>query len=108
MPIHTSKLSGEEWLEELMEGHPIRFRRQFGMECFVFAIFCGSSSGVVDFVLPDTYQHGNNLQYSFGLHVQVKGILRCRNDFSEVVTQFQKHFIGFSICLSQRSFMKST
>ncbi|KAF8229581.1 hypothetical protein L208DRAFT_1145844, partial [Tricholoma matsutake] len=33
---HTSILTGQRWLDELLTGHPSRFWRQFGMQHFVF------------------------------------------------------------------------
>ncbi|KAF8230864.1 hypothetical protein L208DRAFT_1279834 [Tricholoma matsutake] len=34
--LHTSILTGQRWLDELLTGHPSCFRCQFGMQCFVF------------------------------------------------------------------------
>jgi hypothetical protein len=31
-PMHTSKLTGQEWVEELLDGHDRRFYNQFGMK----------------------------------------------------------------------------
>ncbi|KAJ7663580.1 hypothetical protein B0H17DRAFT_890839, partial [Mycena rosella] len=33
---HTSVLTGQKWIEELLEGHPGRFRRAMGMSKYVF------------------------------------------------------------------------
>jgi hypothetical protein len=35
-PQHTSKLTGQQWMEELFEGHDRRFYNQMGMEKHVF------------------------------------------------------------------------
>ncbi|KAH8979507.1 hypothetical protein EDB86DRAFT_2814528, partial [Lactarius hatsudake] len=35
-PYHTSALSGEAWLLELIEGHPERMKTELGMRCHVF------------------------------------------------------------------------
>ena len=35
-PYHTSALSGEEWLMELLTGHPERIRCELGMHAHVF------------------------------------------------------------------------
>ncbi|KZT20135.1 hypothetical protein NEOLEDRAFT_1028359, partial [Neolentinus lepideus HHB14362 ss-1] len=35
-PLHTSAMTGERWLSELLERHPERFRRQMGMPQAVF------------------------------------------------------------------------
>jgi hypothetical protein len=35
-PQHTSKLTGQQWMEELLEGHDRQFRNQMGMEKHVF------------------------------------------------------------------------
>ncbi|KAJ7078251.1 hypothetical protein C8R44DRAFT_580995, partial [Mycena epipterygia] len=36
IPFHTSQLTGQSWLTELLEGHPDRFRDQLGMAKHVF------------------------------------------------------------------------
>lgn len=35
-PMHTSILSGQAWVNELLDGHDVRFSNQFAMEKFVF------------------------------------------------------------------------
>jgi hypothetical protein len=35
-PMHTSILTGQRWLEELLNGHPTRFYNQLGMKKLVF------------------------------------------------------------------------
>jgi hypothetical protein len=35
---HTSKLTGAEWVEELIYGHPDRIRMELGMNVHVFLI----------------------------------------------------------------------
>jgi hypothetical protein len=35
-PMHTSILTGEGWIQELLTGHPARFRRSMGMSKHVF------------------------------------------------------------------------
>ncbi|TFK59920.1 hypothetical protein BDN72DRAFT_729736, partial [Pluteus cervinus] len=30
-PMHTSILTGQRWLDELLDGHPQRFREQLGI-----------------------------------------------------------------------------
>lgn len=35
-PKHTSRLTGQLWLEELLTGHPERFREQLGLAHHVF------------------------------------------------------------------------
>ncbi|KAM5530440.1 hypothetical protein V8D89_015880 [Ganoderma adspersum] len=35
-PMHTSILSGQGWVDELLNGHELRFSNQFAMEKFVF------------------------------------------------------------------------
>ena len=35
-PYHTSKLSGAEWVQELMDGHPERIKTELGMRLHVF------------------------------------------------------------------------
>ncbi|KAI1783937.1 hypothetical protein LXA43DRAFT_865040, partial [Ganoderma leucocontextum] len=35
-PMHTSILSGQAWVDELLNGHELRFSNQFVMEKFVF------------------------------------------------------------------------
>ncbi|KAJ6606752.1 hypothetical protein B0H10DRAFT_1819698 [Mycena sp. CBHHK59/15] len=34
--MHTSILTGQKWMDELLEGHPGRFRRAMGMSKYVF------------------------------------------------------------------------
>lgn len=36
IPQHTSSLTGFDWLQELLSGHPVRFYYTFGMEKHVF------------------------------------------------------------------------
>ncbi|KAJ7593606.1 hypothetical protein C8J56DRAFT_716380, partial [Mycena floridula] len=36
IPMHTSVLTGEAWLQELLNGHPLRFSWQIGMSHIVF------------------------------------------------------------------------
>ncbi|KAH9019703.1 hypothetical protein EDB84DRAFT_1227572, partial [Lactarius hengduanensis] len=35
-PVHTSMLSGEQWVQELLAGHDRRFYNELGMQKFVF------------------------------------------------------------------------
>ncbi|KAI9431663.1 hypothetical protein H4582DRAFT_1790942, partial [Lactarius indigo] len=35
-PVHTSALSGQQWLDELLAGHDGRFHNELGMNKFVF------------------------------------------------------------------------
>ncbi|KAL1671258.1 hypothetical protein EV122DRAFT_172261, partial [Schizophyllum commune] len=35
-PMHMSILTGQKWVEELLDGHPIRFRRSMGMGHSIF------------------------------------------------------------------------
>ncbi|KXN81924.1 hypothetical protein AN958_03409 [Leucoagaricus sp. SymC.cos] len=35
-PYHTSVLSGEAWVNELLNGHPERIRTEFGVHAHVF------------------------------------------------------------------------
>lgn len=36
IPYHTSILTGEAWVYELIHGHPDRMRHNFGVDCDVF------------------------------------------------------------------------
>ena len=36
IPMHTSLLTGQKWLSELLDGHPTRFREQLGMAKHAF------------------------------------------------------------------------
>src|SRR5690348_4859954 len=36
VPCRTSKLSGEDWTQELLEGHPVRFRENARMDRHIF------------------------------------------------------------------------
>ncbi|TRM57500.1 hypothetical protein BD626DRAFT_373571, partial [Schizophyllum amplum] len=38
-PYHTSKLTGQEWVNELKSGHPDRIHTELGMHLHVFLIF---------------------------------------------------------------------
>jgi hypothetical protein len=38
-PYHTSALSGQAWVEELMKGHPDRIYNELGMRLHVFLSF---------------------------------------------------------------------
>ena len=35
-PQHTSRLSGQQWIEELIAGHDVRFYNELRMQKFVF------------------------------------------------------------------------
>ncbi|KAJ7265972.1 hypothetical protein B0H12DRAFT_996882, partial [Mycena haematopus] len=35
-PYHTSKLTGQQWVEELMRGHPERIYNELGVHLHVF------------------------------------------------------------------------
>jgi hypothetical protein len=35
-PQHTSRLSGQQWIDELIAGHDVRFYNKLGMNKFVF------------------------------------------------------------------------
>ena len=37
IPLHTSILSGEKWLQELLHGHPARMHDQLGLSARVFS-----------------------------------------------------------------------
>ncbi|KAJ7147010.1 hypothetical protein C8R44DRAFT_532916, partial [Mycena epipterygia] len=37
-PMHTSILTGQLWLDEVMIGHPDRCRRELGMSALQFAL----------------------------------------------------------------------
>lgn len=36
LPQHTSRLSGQQWVDELIAGHDVRFYNELGMQKFVF------------------------------------------------------------------------
>ena len=36
LPQHTSRLSGQQWVDELITGHDVRFYNELGMQKFVF------------------------------------------------------------------------
>ena len=36
VPVHTSWLSGQQWLDELVSGHPRRFHNEMGLHKHVF------------------------------------------------------------------------
>jgi hypothetical protein len=51
VPMRSSILSGQMWLDELMAGHPERFREQFGMTKHTFRLLSRElqlHSGLVD------------------------------------------------------------
>ncbi|KAH8798560.1 hypothetical protein DL96DRAFT_1449562, partial [Flagelloscypha sp. PMI_526] len=37
---HTSKLTGQAWVEELIHGHPERIHSELGMHVHVFLFLC--------------------------------------------------------------------
>jgi hypothetical protein len=41
-PYHTSALSGQAWVEELIHGHPDRIFNELGMRLHVFTAFCAN------------------------------------------------------------------
>lgn len=42
IPYHTSLLTGEMWVQELLAGHPCRIKTELGMQCDVFIHFVKS------------------------------------------------------------------
>ncbi|KAE9408350.1 hypothetical protein BT96DRAFT_748525, partial [Gymnopus androsaceus JB14] len=38
-PYHTSKLTGQQWVDELLVGHPDRIHTELGMRLHVFIAF---------------------------------------------------------------------
>jgi hypothetical protein len=38
-PYHTSALTGEAWVKELIVGHPDRIKNELGMRLHVFLVF---------------------------------------------------------------------
>ena len=36
IPYHTSVLTGEGWVQELLDGHPLRIKTELGMQHHVF------------------------------------------------------------------------
>ena len=40
-PLHTSSLSSQAWMDELLQGHTARFKDQMGMERHVFCALLG-------------------------------------------------------------------
>ena len=50
-PVHTSRLSGQQWLDELANGHPQRFYNEMGLRKHVFKKLIrvlGTDAGLVD------------------------------------------------------------
>lgn len=43
-PYHTSALSGQAWVNELVNGHPDRIFTELGMRLHVFTAFCANLS----------------------------------------------------------------
>jgi hypothetical protein len=41
LPLHTSMLSGQQWLDELLSGHDMRFYNELGMQTNVFKRLLG-------------------------------------------------------------------
>ena len=50
-PVHTSRLSGQQWLNELVHGHPQRFYNEMGLRKHIFKKLIrilGTNVGLVD------------------------------------------------------------
>ncbi|KAJ7084131.1 hypothetical protein C8R44DRAFT_533248, partial [Mycena epipterygia] len=45
-PYHTSALTGDGWVFELMSGHPERIRTELGVHLHVFLLFVAELRGV--------------------------------------------------------------
>ena len=41
-PYHTSALSGADWVQELLTGHPRRIKTKLGVSCSTFALLLKS------------------------------------------------------------------
>jgi len=51
VPVHTSRLSGQQWLDELINGHDRRFHNEMGLRKHVFKRLIrvlGRDAGLVD------------------------------------------------------------
>lgn len=51
MPVHTSRLSGQQWLDELLGGHDRRFYNEMGLRKHVFrklVLVLGKDAGLAD------------------------------------------------------------
>src|SRR6266566_4221380 len=62
--MHTSVLTGEAWIQELLAGHPVRFQRSMGMAKHVFSALSAVShtaffgDGVSSLVVRGTLSGG--------------------------------------------------
>ena len=85
IPMRTSILSGQMWLDELLVGHPGRFREQFGMSRSAFQLLSRElqlHSGLVD---RRHVTQMNSSQRSSTLQGQDLAQGSFKNAFSEVL-----------------------
>ena len=71
-PYHTSKLSGAEWVKELISGHPDRIWTELGMRVHVFLAFVHELRVVCG--LEDSRYIGLDEQAAIFLYMCVTGL----------------------------------
>ena len=74
-PVHTSRLSGQQWLDKLVNGHPQRFYNEMGLHKHVFKKLIrvlGMNVGLVD-----TRHVSAEEQLAVFLHYVHRGLSNC-------------------------------
>jgi hypothetical protein len=84
IPVHTSQLSGQQWVEELMDGHDRRFHNEMGLCKHIF-------TRLISILEKDT------------------GIVHSCNVLAEEQVAIFLHYIhcGLSNCALQEQFQRS-
>jgi hypothetical protein len=94
VPVHTSRLSGQQWLNELVDGHDRRFYNEMGLRKHVFKkLICvlGTDAGLVD-----TRHVSSEEQLAIFLHYVHRGLsnrtLQERFQRSaDTITKYESH-----------------
>jgi hypothetical protein len=116
--IHTSILTGQRWLQELLEGKgyiissliyksvslrqaiPLVFADSLEWSDLCSVNFFVTLNGDVAYGIPSMCKLKSNLQSSFALPGLVWGIRRCKNASKEVEIQSQSKYCAFRRCIT--------
>ena len=75
LPQHTSRLSGQQWVDELIAGHDERFYNELGMQKFVFKrllAVLGQNGHLLE-----THHVSTSEQLAIFLHYARRGLSNC-------------------------------
>ena len=105
-PYHTSALSGQAWVEELMGGHPDRIYHELGMRLYVFLAFVANLQLHCGL---DTSQNGITVEeqvaiflYACVTGLSVRHIGERFQHSNETISKYVYKFMCFRVTLSHK------